>query len=356
MALAADLVLAPQTIGARVASAAARLGAAGIDTARLDAEVLLADACGGDRTALYAAWDRAVPGDCHARFEALLTRRLAREPVQYIVGRQEFWSRDFAVSPAVLIPRPETELLIELALGVLASKAGSPPYGRSADFLGVQTPRYAARKRRPLGVNGSPSISQDLFRSPRVGPILSGAVSRGRSQLSSVSHNLHLCDLGTGSGCIAVTLAYELPNASVWACDLSASALAVAATNARRHHVADRVQLVPSDLFAAAGDLLFDAIVANPPYIRSDALRLLQPELAWEPAQALDGGVSGLDVIERVVVQSPARLRAGGWLIMEIGADQGEAVDRMARAAGFTWVSVAPDYAGYPRALVARKA
>jgi release factor glutamine methyltransferase len=356
MALAEHLAPEAETMGARVASAAARLTAAGVDTARLDAEVLLAAACGTDRTALYAAWHRAVPGDRHTRFEALLTRRLAREPLQYIVGRQEFWSLEFAVSPAVLIPRPETELLIELALHVLASRSGSPPYQRTVDFLGVDTPRYAARKGRLLGVNGSLSISPDLFRSPREGPISSRAVSRGRSHLSSVSPNLHLCDLGTGSGCIAVTLARELPNASVWACDLSAAALAVAATNARHHHVADRVQLIHSHLFAMAGDLCFDVIVANPPYVRSDALRQLQPELAWEPAQALDGGASGLDVIERVVARSPAHLRPGGWLIMEIGADQGNAVERMAHRAGFSAVSVAPDYAGHPRALVARKA
>ena len=305
MMLAADIAPAVDIVGALAAAATTRLGAAGIETARLDAEVLLAQACGLDRTTLYAGWRRAVPGSCRARFDALLTRRLAREPLQYIVGRQEFWSLDFAVSSAVLIPRPETELLIELVLRVLARTSGLLPDARS---------------------------------------------------LAKGPCSLRLCDVGTGSGCIAVALAHELADATVWAFDLSAAALTVAASNVQRHHVAERVHLVHSDLFAAAGDLCFDAIVSNPPYIRSDALGRLQPELAWEPTHALDGGASGLDVIERLVTQSPPRLRPGGWLIMEIGADQGDAVEQLAHAAGFRAVSIAPDYAGHPRALVARKA
>lgn len=281
-------------------SASARLADAGIETARLNAEVLLAHACNIDRSALYAGWHRRVPAECRARFETMLTRRLAREPLQYIVGSQEFWSLDFLVTQDVLIPRPETELLVELALRLPRA--------------GVQHGRERAQHAAPL-----------------------------------------LCDLGTGSGCIAVALARELPRAEIWAVDLSAAALAVAAANAQRHAVADRIHFAESDLLVAVGDLRFDAILSNPPYVCSDELQDSQPELGWEPCLALDGGAAGLDVIKRVVTESHPRLKDSGWLIMEIGADQGSAVERLAHAAGFGPVSIQPDYAGLPRALVARR-
>lgn len=346
MTLAADLAPAADTMGTLVASATSRLEAAGIDTARLDAEVLLAEACGSDRTALYAAWRRTVPDDCRVRFDVLLTRRLTREPLQYIVGRQEFWSLDFAVSPAVLIPRPESELLVELALRALASSSfprkresipagGTPPPSRM--------PNCAGMTRLDAAVDGQEP--------PFVGGVSTPVPSPGEEG----ARNLLLCDLGTGSGCLAVALAHELPRATVWALDLSPAALAVAAANARRHHVAERIHLVHSDLFAAAGDLRFDALVSNPPYIRSDGWRRLQPELAWEPAHALYGGTSGLTVIERVLEAAPGRLRPGGWLIMEIDDSQGPAVERRAHTAGFSAVSVVPDYTGRPRALLARR-
>ncbi|MFI5397534.1 MAG: peptide chain release factor N(5)-glutamine methyltransferase [Candidatus Binatia bacterium] len=276
-----------------VESASAHLADAGIETARLNAEVLLAHACNIDRSALYAGWHRRVPAECRTRFETMLTRRLAREPLQYIVGSQEFWSLDFLVTQDVLIPRPETELLVELAL---------------------RLPCVGAQHAAPL-----------------------------------------LCDLGTGTGCIAVALARELPRAGIWAVDLSAAALAVAAANAQRHAVADRIHFAKSDLLVAVADLRFDAIISNPPYVRSDELQGSQPELGWEPCLALDGGASGLGVIERVVTESRPCLKDGGWLIMEIGADQGRAVERLAHAAGFDPVSIRPDYAGLPRALVARR-
>jgi release factor glutamine methyltransferase len=339
MGVAAERAQGLETIGALVESASARLGAAGIETARLDAEVLLAEAAGVDRTALYAGWRRAVPAGRATRFDALLARRLAREPLQYIVGRQEFWSREFAVSPAVLIPRPETELLVELALRKLACSSGSLPYegGARGGFDGT------ADSTSPfplLGKEGIPS------------PDRTACQHRSNSE---AERRLRLCDLGTGSGCIAVTLAHELPQATVWAIDDAPAALAMAAANAQRHNVAARVRLLHSHIFAAAGDLCFDAIISNPPYIASDALRRLQPELGWEPTHALDGGFSGLDVIEGLLVQSHSRLRQGGWLIMEIGSDQRTAVARLAYAAGFCSVSVEPDYAGHPRALLARR-
>jgi release factor glutamine methyltransferase len=262
-----------------------------VESARLDAEVLLAAACGTDRSTLYARAGEPVPPACHDRLRAMLVRRLAREPLPYIVGRKEFWSLDFVVTPAVLIPRPETELLVELSIET-TNRRGSPA---------------------------------------------------------------RLCDLGTGSGCIAVVLAREVPGAEVWAVDVSEAALAVAATNARQHGVAARIHFMASDLLGALARPRFDLIVSNPPYVATADLAHSQPELRWEPHAALDGGQAGLETIRRVLAAAPAHLAEGGWLMMEFGADQAAAVTGLARAAGLRDLSVRRDCAGRPRVLVARK-
>lgn len=298
----AAAVSAPaETTSQIVETASALLATAGVTTARLDAEVLLAYACDSDRTALYAGWRRGVSVDSRARFAAMLCRRLAREPLQYIVGRQEFWSLEFAVTPDVLIPRPETELLVELTVKTLTGLDSRFPL--------------------PPGEGICATI----------------------------------CDIGTGSGCIAVALARELPDARIWALDISAAALAVAHDNARRHAVADHIRFLQSDLLTAAAGMRFDAIVSNPPYVGSAALQQAQPELGWEPLRALDGGGTELRVIEPLVTESYACLSPGGRLIMEIGAGQSDAVLDLARAAGFSAPTVESDYAGLPRALVARR-
>ncbi len=281
-----DRVGQAETCAAVIATATQALAAAGVGNPRLDAEVLLAAACGLDRTALYSRTRELVPPRCRDAFGGMLTRRLAREPLQYIFGRQEFWSLTFAVTPDVLIPRPETELLVDEILATAS---------------------------------------------------------------------LTICDLGTGSGCIAVALAHELPRAQVWGLDISPAALDVAAANARRHGVADRIRFVESNLFAAVGGVRFDAIVCNPPYVGSAELECVQPELRWEPSQALDGGPDGLDVVRRVVADAPSYLAPNGHLLMEIGMAQGAAVAALARAAGFAAVTIRPDYAGLPRVLVAQR-
>ena len=370
MDAAAGLARPAESAGALVESASARLAAAGIATARLDAEVLLAEASGRDRTALYTGWRRELPTGCRTRFAALLTRRLAREPLQYIVGRQEFWSLDFMLTPAVLIPRPETELLIELASRLLTgTESGSPlpPEGTPNEpavpthirharnlLAGIQAGRKGGAMEGWTGRGDSTSPFPLLGKEGVHWPNRSVHQRQSESQGES-SRGLRLCDLGSGSGCIAVALARELPRADIWALDISAAALAVAKTNARRHAVAERIHFFQSDLLAAVRAPRFDAIISNPPYVRSADLRRAQPELGWEPAQALEGGTSGLDVIERVVTQSYDCLKPDGWLIMEIGAGQGGAAERLGHAAGFSSVSVAPDYAGLPRALVARR-
>ena len=292
----ASVQTAPEskTTGQLLVDATRLLATAGIGTPRLDAEVLLAAACGVDRTGLYVRMHEVVRPQQQHDFGSLLARRRAREPLQYIVGSQEFWSLDFMVTPDVLIPRPETERLVEIALE---------------------------------------------------------AVRR----TSEWERGLTLCDLGTGSGCIAVALARELPQAAIWGLDVSAAALAIAVANARRHGVAERLHFVHSDLFERVEPRRFEVIVANPPYVPADEMAHLQPEVTWEPRGALNGGAAGLDVIERVLTEARARLVDGGWMIMEIGAAQSAAVAGLATVAEFREVSVAHDAAGLPRVLRARR-
>jgi release factor glutamine methyltransferase len=304
-----------------LAEATAALDAAGVGTPRLDAELLLATACRLDRAALYARSREPLSHERLATFRALLARRVRREPLQYLVGRQEFWSLDFVVTPHVLIPRPETELLVELALRLPLS----PRFGKTR--------------------NGGPAVS--------------AAVGEQRQYVSlqerPAQPALRLCDVGTGSGCIAVTLAHELPDAEVWALDVSTRALAVAELNAQRLGVARRVRFLRSDLFGSVANRRFDLIVANPPYLTNDDLADLQPEIAFEPRGALDGGTDGLDTVRRLLAAAPDHLIDGGWLLMEIGAGQATDVEMLARAAGLNTVAIRPDYAGLPRVLMAQR-
>ena len=281
------------TAGALLRDAAARLAAAGVDSARLDAELLLAHALGLSRSTLLARLREPVAATAAVAFTGLIARRARREPLAYLTGVQEFWSLPFAVTPDVLIPRPETELLAELAIA-----AGETAHGGTAT-------------RRVL-------------------------------------------DLGTGSGCLAVAIARELPAAQVTAVDTSAAALAVARRNAMAHGVAGRITFVAGDLYAPlAPAARFDCIVSNPPYLApADAA---SPELAYEPHEALYTGADGLAVIRRLLADAPARLVPGGRLLVEIGATQGDTVLALARAAGLTDTRIATDLAGRPRVLVATR-
>jgi release factor glutamine methyltransferase len=232
------------------------------------------------------------------RFAALVERRLRREPVAYLIGEQEFWSLSFAVTPDVLIPRPETELIVSTSLALW----------RAALLRG-----QAPQKRRP------PT----------------------------------LLDIGTGSGCIAVALARELPDVTATAIDVSPAALVVTRANAERHGVADRITFVAGDLYdALPAAATFDLIVSNPPYLAPGDPA--SPELAFEPQSALLAGDDGLAVIRRLIAGAPPRLRAGGVLLVEIGQGQADAVVALAAAAGLT-ARVEPDLAGIPRLLVAQR-
>jgi release factor glutamine methyltransferase len=246
---------------------------------RLDAQALLAAVLKRPREFLIAHPEFGVTAESAGRFAGLAGRRRRGEPLAYLLGRREFYGRSFAVSPAVLVPRPETELLVDLALELLQ--------GRSA---------------------------------PRV------------------------LDLGTGSGCIAVTLALACPPATVLATDLSAAALEVARANA--HALGACVQFARGSWWVAV-DGAFDLIVSNPPYVAAGDPHLAA--LVHEPAGALVAGSDGLDSLRQIVAGAPAHLVAGGELLVEHGQDQGAAVRDLLRTAGFAAVHTVRDAAGLER-------
>ena len=256
------------SIEATLREAAARLSEAGVDSPRLDAELLLAHALGRDRAYLLAHPEQPLSPKQSTRFDALVARRAAREPLAYITGRRWFFGLEFEVTRDALIPRPETETLVEMALDWLARR--------------------------------------DDREQPRV------------------------ADVGTGSGAIAVSLAMHAA-VEIVALDASFAALRLARANARRHRVAARIHFVQGDLLAPLA-ATFDLIVANLPYIPTADLAHLMPEVRdYEPRSALDGGPDGLRVIERLLAQAPARLKKGGALLLEIGHGQGENASALAR-------------------------
>ncbi|MEI6667795.1 MAG: peptide chain release factor N(5)-glutamine methyltransferase [Acidobacteriota bacterium] len=297
-----------ETLHAIIQQARQRLDRAGIDPVEgaLDAELLARHALGGwDKGRLLASWREPAPVGFSRRFEPLVIRRERREPTAYIIGHREFWGLEIAVAPGVLIPRPETECIVEEALTRVAKTPDQPP--------------------------------SNLQRGPAQ-PVV------------------RFADVGTGSGCLAIALALAIPAARVAAIDMSSAALTIAAANVARHRVGDRVHLVRSSLLdAIAGPL--DLIVSNPPYIPSGDLAALQPEIRnYEPALALASGTDGLDAIRRLVPMAAARLAVHGWLMFEIGHGQAGHVqailDAEPRLAVVAWRD---DLAGIPRVVVARR-
>jgi release factor glutamine methyltransferase len=286
------------TIRETLDRARARLRAAGIEPPDADAEWLLAHVLGVSRMKAVAQPSRAVSVDEAARLEALLARRERREPLQHITGTAAFCGMELEVSPDVLVPRPETELLAERAVQFLSTGHSQHP-----------------------------------------GPELPAAL-----------------DIGTGSGCLALWLAARVPEARVVAVDISLRALAVARRNAVRCGVAGRVEFREGDLLSpvAAGER-FDLIVSNPPYIASAEIQTLQPEVArFDPHAALDGGEDGLVFYRRLAAGAGARLRAGGRLMAEFGDGQEAALEKL--FSGHNWIveEVVADYSHGPRFLVAR--
>jgi release factor glutamine methyltransferase len=295
-----------------------KLEAAGIDAARLSAEVLAFHVLGYDRAYLYAHPERLLTEAELAQYESLVERRAAGEPLQYLTGHQEFWGADFLVTPSVLIPRPETEHLVEAVLELVRAFA-VPRVGNEP------TPGHPISPQSWAYANSGPPEEQ----------------------------RLKIIDVGTGSGAIAVSLARELPNAEVYAVDLSSEALDVARRNAER--LGARVQFAQSDVLdSVVRDASFDFVVSNPPYVGLNEADKVQSVVKdYEPHMALFAGVEGLAVIRRLIPQSCDALRPGGWLLMEIGYSQSEAV--MALLAGWDKVHAIADLAGIPRVIAAQK-
>ena len=276
--------------------ASARLRAAGIADARPDARALLAHTLARDHAFLIAHSDDELELSALALFRARVGRRAAGEPVQYITGRQEFYGLDFEVNRAVLIPRPETELLVESALELLRDGDAAP----------------------------------------------------------------RICDVGTGSGCIPVALLHERGDALACGLDISPDALAVAARNAARHAVAARLTLLVSDCFDALAATqpcaTFNLITSNPPYIAESEIPHLQREVReHEPRLALTPGGDGLSVIRRLIAEAPRFLDAGGHLLLEIGYEQHEAVARLVDENAWTLLDIRRDLQGIPRIVVLRR-
>ena len=285
-----------------IARATEILTAGGLPDARLEAELLMARALKTDRAGLIVRLRDEAGGEASAVFADIVGRRASREPLQYITGVCEFLGRDFIVGPGVLIPRPETEALVEECLAVL----------------------------------GVPGASR---------PAESGAKVA--------------VDIGTGSGCIAVSIALQCPDATVYAVDESQAALYIAGKNIARHGVADRIIILYGDLYAPIREMglagRVDLIVSNPPYIPTGELPGLQPEVRLEPSAALDGGPDGLDVIKRLVAEAPEILAPGGHILIEIGFGQADAVRALIDAqAGLEFIKTMDDFAGIGRVVVAK--
>jgi len=283
----------------------ASLRAANVPSHTLAAELFLMHVLGRDRAWIYTHPENPLnPADA-GRYFALIDRRAAGEPTQYLTGKQEFWGLEFEVTPAVLIPRPETEHVVEVVLERL---------GERGIKINMRT--------------GGPS------------PFL------------------RIADVGTGSGCLAVALAQELPHAQIVATDLSAAALEVARRNAERHHVVDRFRFVQTNLLESVGEeSSFDVIVSNPPYVaREEAGQLPCEVRQHEPDAALFGGPSGFEMYGRLIEQAPALLRSRGILILELGFNSLDHV-RSFLYGQPAWVnvSVTNDLAGIPRVIAAQR-
>ncbi|MBI4321843.1 MAG: peptide chain release factor N(5)-glutamine methyltransferase [Chloroflexi bacterium] len=263
------------------------------DVAQLEAEVLLCHQLRISRAQLHAHLDESLDLEMARRYGFLVERRAAHEPVAYIVGHKEFFGLDFVVDRRVLIPRPETELLVETVLSGLGQGRGV------------------------------------------------------------INHAPTLADVGTGSGAIAISLAVRLPQARIFAADASTDALEVAAINCTRHGVQDRVTLLQGDLLEPVPSLV-DVIVANLPYIPSDQLAILPPDIRdYEPLSALDGGADGLDRYRRLFQQSPDYLHRPGLLVAEFGIGQGPAIRHLAAGAfPAATIQLLPDLAGIDRVVL----
>jgi release factor glutamine methyltransferase len=282
------------TIAETLKRASEHLRAASVSSDVLDAQTLLAEALGRDRTYIIINYNQQLSDDLVAKYQGLIERRASGEPLQYITGHQEFFGLEFEVTPDVLIPRPETEIIIEETIR-LAHEAG---------------------------------LTEPV-----------------------------IVDAGTGSGCIAITLARELNRSWAIATDVSTAALQVAKRNAVRHNLDNRIDFVAANLLDAFQDEAFaDFIISNPPYVSERELPSLQREVRdWEPHIALTDFGDGLSFYNRLLEDSPSRLKSGGHLICEMGYTQSEAVSSLVDPATWSETRLIDDLQGIPRTLVLKR-
>ena len=278
-------------LGEAFTSAVSHLTAAHVGSPRLNAEILLMFVLSCDRAFLYAHPERELTAEEGARYAAALARRASGIPAQYITGHQEFWGMDFIVNSTVLIPRPETEHVVEEVLRLQRGGA-------------VDSPR--------------------------------------------------IVDVGTGSGCIALALAKELPRAQIDAVDISAAALEIARANALSHQLLDRIRFHESDLLQSFQPATFDFVVSNPPYVGTSEEDTVQLEVRkFEPRNAVFAGPTGLEVLARLIPQARGVLKPGGWLVLEISGAIAEAVSRL--LPDWTGVGLTNDLQGIPRVATAQR-
>lgn len=268
------------------------LGAAGIPEPRREASSLLELATGLSRTQIISSPERVIEPTQLTVFSEYLSRRAAREPFHYIAGRKEFFGLEFLVDRRVLIPRPETEVLVEKALEILEK---------------VQNPQF--------------------------------------------------CEIGIGSGCISISILKNLPDASAIGLDISTDALEVALSNAEKHLVSNRLELIESDIFSAIpADVRFDAIVSNPPYISISDMPNLEPEVVdHEPNLALTDGASGITLVEKIIFEAEVLLKPGGFIAIEIGHDQSERVAQLFSSKTWDSIHFLKDLQGHDRVACATK-
>ena len=282
--------ISPVTLRDALTSAISRLAAASVPSPRLNAELLLIFTLECDRAYLHAHPERKLSADERRRYDQALTERECGMPAQYITGHQEFWGMDLIATPAVLIPRPETEHVIETVLA---------------------------------GVGRAPSPAA-----------------------------VRLVDVGTGSGCIALALARELPQAEIHATDISPAALEIARANAARHQLESRIHFHQTDLLQGL-ERRFDFVISNPPYVGESEADQVQLEVRkHEPRNAVFAGETGLEVIERLIPQARESLKPGGWLVMEISGTIAERVRQL--LADWNDVQIAKDLQGIERVVSAR--
>jgi release factor glutamine methyltransferase len=286
---------------------------AGIEDATREAALLIIETLGINKNILHASPPE-IDNTLSAKIDSLARRRIKGEPIQYIIGQVEFYDLKIKVGNGVLIPRPETELLVEEAVKII---------------------KNVSRVRQPSSVTDTENVSRSLNTDTGYGSRFS------------------ILDLCTGSGCIALALAKQFPESTLLGMDRSSLALSYAKQNAELNQIKN-VSFAEGDLFEGIDpDARLSCIVSNPPYIRRQDIPLLQKEIAYEPVEALDGGEDGLNFYRRILKEAPAHLEEKGFVILEIGIDQSSDIRELATEAGFSDIRFVKDYAGIERIFVA---